>query len=232
MRDRLIMECGFPSELLVSIPTGIDFEAFQPVRRRLDVRTELGIPLQSFVVLMVGIVRSVKRHDLALATFAKFQASWHDARLVIVGDGPKLLECQKLANELGIQPHVSFLGFRNDVADLMNAADVLLLTSQSEGVPQAITQALGLGLPVVATDVGGVPELIKNEKTGLLAPAGDRNGLSNALARIANDRTLGRELGRRGQTYVHRCLDVDRMCSATELLYRQMCKAGKKLGQS
>lgn len=221
MRDRLINDCGFSPEQLVSIPTGIDFDAFHPMRRREEVRVELGATRETFLVLMVGIVRSVKGHDLALKAFAEFRAIWPDACLVIAGDGPKLSESLVLAEKLGIAQNVAFLGFRDDIADLMNAADVLLLSSRSEGIPQAVTQAMGTGLPVVATAVGGVPELISDGMTGILVPPNDAESMSIGLMRVADERRWANGLGRRAKAFVRGRYSLARMCDATEQLYQE-----------
>ena len=162
MRRQLIEIGGFPEDQLVSIATGIDFESFRPQLARKLVRERLGIPETDFVILMVGIIRTVKRHEIALRSLP---ASPQLARPVGVGGrGPIRVEVEQLARDLGILERVQFLGFRSDVADLMGASDLLLLTSV-RGRP-AVTQALGLGLPVVATRVGGVPELVEHEQSG------------------------------------------------------------------
>lgn len=219
MRTHLVEGCGFPPEQIISIPTGIDFTRFSPTRTRQEVRLELGIAPGDFLVLMVGIIRSVKRHALALQAFQQMLKQYPAAHMVLAGDGPMRQEMEQLADTLGIAERVHFLGHRKDAPDLMAAADVLLLTSRSEGVPQAVTQALGLGTPVVATSVGGVPELIRHEETGLLVPPENPQAVTDALLRIAADPGLAARLGAAGREHVLAQFSLDAMLDKTEALF-------------
>ncbi len=227
MRNHLVDGCGFPAKQITSIPTGIDFATFAPTRSRQEMRQSLGITPVDFVVLMVGIIRSVKRHVIALRAFQSLLDKHPAARLLLAGDGPMQKEMEQLARTLGIHERVRFLGHRDDVPDLMTAADVLLLTSRSEGVPQAVTQALGLGLPVVATAVGGVPELVMHEQTGLLIPPEDPQATTDALLRIAEDRQLAARLGVAGQKHAIANFSLTAMLDKTEaLFYSQLAAKG------
>lgn len=222
MRRFLVDECGFPESQVVSIPTGIDFEAFVPRRNRDAMRAELGIGTGEMVILMVGIIRGVKRHAIALEACARIASEFPGARLVLAGDGPMRPDMEALAGSLGISERVLFLGHREDVADLMGAADVLLLTSRSEGVPQAVAQAMGLGLPVVATSVGGVPELIEHEKTGLLVPPEDPQAVAQALTRILRDPDSARRLGAAARAHARAEFSLKGMLDKTEALFRAL----------
>ena len=222
MRRQLIEVSGFPAGQVFNIPTGIDFDRFQPQRSRAAVRAELGLTDQHYAIVMVGVLRGVKRHVIGIRAFAKLQASLPHARLLLVGDGPLEANCKALVTELGLSSAVTFLGYRSDVADLMIAADAALLTSSSEGVPQAVTQGLGLALPTVATEVGGVPELIIHEQTGLLVPAEDIDAVAAALLRLAHDPALATQLGLAGQLHVQRNFSIESMLDRTETLYGQV----------
>lgn len=225
MRELLVRECRFPEAQVVSIPTGVDFSRFAPARGREAVRRELALPEDAFVILMVGVIRAVKRHEVALRAVQSLARRIENARLVIAGDGPMSGDMQRLARELGIAGGVSFLGHRDDVADLMGAADCLLLTSRSEGVPQAVTQALGLGLPVVATAVGGVPELVGHESGGLLVPPEDPEAAAAAIERLARDPELARKLARRGREHVLARYSLEAMLERTEREYAALLEA-------
>ena len=218
MRRQLIEHHGFPSRQVVSIPTGIDFAAFAPKRTRVETRRALGIADDAFLILMVGVIRGVKRHALAVQALHRLIPQLERARLVLAGDGPMRPDTKRLARELGIADKVYFLGQRDDVADLMGAADALLLTSRSEGVPQAVTQALGLGLPVIATAVGGVPELIEHQRTGLRVPPEDVEAITAALMRIARDPAGASRLGAQGREHVLAHFSLEAMLDKTEAL--------------
>lgn len=222
MRDRLHHENGFPAAQLCSIPTGIDFGSFVARRERALTRQALGLAESRFVVLMVAVLRSVKGHDIALHAFARFLAEVPDACLLLAGDGPLRQVMGELADQLGIGAAVRFLDHRDDIPDLLAAADCLLLTSRSEGIPQAVTQALGLGLPVVASAVGGVPELVIDGQTGLLVPAGDPSATAQALARLAADPALRQRLGAAGRQHARAHYSLGAMLDQSEALFAQV----------
>lgn len=224
MRSHLVEDCGFPAEDVVSIPTGVPFDRFVAQKDRATVRKEIGVDEDAFLVLMVGIIRGVKRHEVALRAIKQVLADAPASCLVLAGEGPMRRDMEELARSLAISDHVYFLGQRNDVADLMNAADVLLLTSRSEGVPQAVTQALGLGVPVVATAVGGVPELVVDGEGGLLVPPENIDQTAAALVRIARDGPAARAMGKKGQARVHRWFSLDAMLADTEALYQTLLR--------
>jgi glycosyltransferase involved in cell wall biosynthesis len=222
MRNNLVSNCGFPEERVISIPTGIDFSEFRPRLERGHIRSQLGIGAHEWMILMVGVLRSVKGHDMALHAFAELLPALPNARLVLAGGGPLAKEIGKLADKLGIAAQVRFLGERGDIPDLLSAADAFLLTSRSEGVPQAVTQALGLGLPVVATSVGGVPELVIHEHTGLLVPPGNPQEVANALLRLASFPELAGRLGNAGRNHVVARFSLEAMLDETERLYQRL----------
>lgn len=228
MRQQLEDDCGFAPDKLASIPTGVDFEQFAPKKTRAAVRAELGFGDSEWLILMVGVIRGVKRHDVALKAFARLYSQHPQARLVLAGEGPMRSDMEQLAAELGITAAVCFLGHRDDVPDLMAAADCSLLTSRSEGVPQVVTQALGLGLPTVATAVGGVPELVIDGKTGLLAPSGDDAAVAAALARLIEAPALAQTLGQAARAHARSRYSLAFMLDATENLYARILAEGKR----
>jgi glycosyltransferase involved in cell wall biosynthesis len=227
MRTQLQQECGFEPERLASIPTGVDFEQFAPNKTREQMRAELGYGVAEWLILMVGVIREVKRHDVALQAFARVYQKHPQARLLLAGDGPKRGDTEALAKELGIADAVRFLGHRNDVPDLMAASDCSLLTSRSEGVPQAVTQALGLGLPTVATAVGGVPELVIDGQTGLLAPSGDDAALAAALNRLIEQPALAKTLSDAARAHARGQYSLNAMLDATEALYARVLESAR-----
>ena len=228
MRRKLVNDCNFPADEMVSIPTGIDFTKFTSRSKETGLRQDLGLAENAFVVLIVGVIRSVKRHEVALRAMALLLTKCPDAQLVVAGDGPMRMNMEKLAAELRITHHIHFLGHRSDIPDLMAMADVLLLTSRSEGVPQAVTQALGMRLPVVATDVGGVGELIENEHSGLLIPPEDPAAAATALARLEQDKELALRLGEAGWEHVNHHYSLNTMLDKTEALLAELLQLKRK----
>lgn len=222
MRRNLIEAHGFPPAQLASIPTGIDFSRFAPTKARAAMRAELGVAPSCFVVLMVAVIRGVKRHEVAIRAFAELLQQQPDALLLLAGEGPMQVDMERLSAELGIAAQVRFLGQRSDIPDLLQAADAVLLTSRSEGVPQAITQALGLGKPVVATAVGGVPELVLDGETGLLVPSERPDLTAQALLRLVREPDLAARLSQGAEAHARQHYSLEAMLEATERVYAEI----------
>ena len=225
MRTMLVKECGFPADKVINIPTGIDFASFVSRFSRHEMRSTLQIDDDAFVVLTVAVIRGVKRHDVALRAFKILLATFPNSRYLIAGEGPMRSDMERLASELGIDDAVRFLGHRTDVADLIRAADVMLLTSRSEAQSQALTQSIGLGLPAVATAVGGVPEVILHEKTGLLVPPDDPERTASALLRIAQNPAFAATLSAQGKMHAQQHYSLEVMLDRSEAVYRQLLAA-------
>jgi glycosyltransferase involved in cell wall biosynthesis len=176
---------GIPAERLRPVHNGIDQERFRRIEgRREAVRERLQIPAETPVVLFVGNLLPIKNPVLLLQAHAALR---DDALLLLVGGGPMDAELRKLAEELGTARRVRFIGRckPDEVADLMRAADVLCLPSWNEGVPNVILEAFGCGLPVVASQVGGIAEVHPEKPPfGLLVKVGEREALRAALETV------------------------------------------------
>lgn len=219
VRGMLIEQYHFPAMQLVSIPTGIDFTQFIPTDTRDNLRRKWQIATDEWVVVMVGVIRSVKRHEVALRAFAKVIQSWPKARLLLLGEGPLRNDMEALALTLNLQTHVQFLGHREDIPDFLALADCALLTSRSEGLPQALSQAAGMGLPIVATNVGGISEVVIDEQTGLLSAAEDIEAIAANMLRLAKNPRWANAMGSRGKEHALAHLSLHTMLDKTEQLY-------------
>ena len=183
-----------PKTKIAVAPNGIDIAQFRDPAARTDVRRELGIPQSAPVIGALGRLTEIKRHDLLIRAFARLKLRSPDARLLLVGDGPRRSELEQLAAELLPPDCVHFLGYQSAPGRCLQAMDVLAMSSRSEGMPLAVLEAWAAGVPVAASRVGGVPELIADELTGLLTEFGDVEGLANALERLLSDRTLAQRI--------------------------------------
>lgn len=163
-------------------------------------RAELRLELGEFLWLAVGRIESPKDYPGLIRAFAQVEVAV-PSRLLIAGDGPLRAEIQELIERLSLGDRVKLLGFRNDVAALLHAADGLVLSSAHEGLPNAVMEALGAGKPVVATDVGGVRELVEDGSSGIIVPPGDPAKLAEGLERLmsltAEERSAMGRVGRR-----------------------------------
>jgi glycosyltransferase involved in cell wall biosynthesis len=163
-------------------------------------------------VLFVGRLAAVKGVSLLLEAFARIRAAYPDARLTLVGDGPERAALQAQAAALGLSETAHFAGYRSqeEVAALLSEADMLVLPSFAEGLPVVLMEALASRIPVIATPIAGVSELVRDGETGLLVPPGDVKGLATALDRLLSDPELCRRLGEAGRAAVLERHDVAR----------------------
>ena len=218
IRRHLIDAMGAAPERVEAIPTGVDPARFDPARYpdRTAVRRATGLPERGRLLGIVATLRTWKGHQDLLTAFESLQARASDLHLVIVGDGPQRprIEARKAIMDGGERVHL--LGRRDDVPALLAALDLFALPSRcNEGVPQAIVQAMAMGLPIVTTDAGSIPEAIRHEHNGLIAAKGNADALAAGLSRILDDADLARRLGRnaRADALAHHTLEatLDRM---------------------
>jgi glycosyltransferase involved in cell wall biosynthesis len=199
VRQALIANEGLPPKRVAVVYNGVDLTRFDPrAPLREVVRRELGLAEAEFAVFQVARLDYLKDHGTALRMMAQLEAG-ERVRLVLIGDGPERGEIESLRNELHLHGRVTLVGLRTDVPRLLQAADAVLLTSLSEGIPLTLIEAMGAALPVLATRVGGVEEVVIDETTGLLATAKHPVELVAQLRRLSSDRRWSRELGANGR---------------------------------
>ena len=198
--------------------TTIDTQLFRPPKKKGGLRERLGIPPKSFVAIYVGFLsRSKGVADLAQA-WRSVAGELPRSLLVVVGDGPLSGKLAKLGRRVllcGRRPHA-------EVALWMQASDVLVLPSYSEGLPAVVVEAMACELPVVATSVGGIPEAIVQGKTGLLLPAGDRCELTSSILTLAQNENLRRRMGKAGRRRIQTLFRWDAYVSHTSELYHSL----------
>jgi glycosyltransferase involved in cell wall biosynthesis len=170
-------------------------------------------------VALIGRLVPVKDHALLLAALAALPAD-ERPQVFLVGDGPLRAELEAAATARGVADRVIFTGHVDDLAPLYQSLDLLVLCSASEGSPMVVLEAMSYGLPVLATAVGGVPDLVRDGETGLLCPAGDGRALAAALARLLADDNLRRRLGAAGFARARRDFDADAWACHHVALYR------------
>ncbi|MCS6923443.1 MAG: glycosyltransferase [Fimbriimonadales bacterium] len=206
------------------IPNGIPlWEYRQDAERRPQWRHQEHIPSDATVVVCVASLRPAKNHPMLLKAFARIAHKRDVYLLVAGGEHPASREhaqaVKRLASDLGITDRVRFLGTRTDVPAILNASDIFVLASHYEGNPLSVMEAMAAGLPPVCTAVGGVPELIQHERTGLLVPPEDEVALAEALDRLIADAPLRRQLGAAAREYACAHFDVKTMVRAYEQFY-------------
>jgi sugar transferase (PEP-CTERM/EpsH1 system associated) len=195
-----------PSRLRV-IRNGVDLTAFQPVRNYAALRRELSIPEHAFVVGSAGRLAPEKDLPTLVRSVAEARARREDIFLAFVGDGVERQALETLVSTLGLTEHVRFLGWRRDVARVMSALDLFVLSSLNEGLPLAVLEAMALAVPVASTPVGELPLVIDDGVSGRLFPVGDSAALARVILELAGDDPRRRALGAGGRAVVERQYD-------------------------
>jgi glycosyltransferase involved in cell wall biosynthesis len=227
VRDDLVALGVAPRERFVVIRLGIELdERVAPDHKgRGESRRYLGIPGDRFAVGWIGRMTAVKRTDDVLVAFRRLRDSGVDAVLCMVGDGPDRLQLEQRAHELGVARDTVFLGYQENVAQFYAAFDALVLPSVNEGTPVSVIEALAAELPVVATRVGGVPDVVRDGEDGFLVEAGATADLADRLAQLARDPALRARMGKRGRDHVLPRYAVDRLVEDVDELYRSLLSA-------
>lgn len=209
LKQHMILE-GFPAARVNVLYNGIHPGERPSAMQRHSSRAVLGIPEDAFVIGTAGRLDPVKSLQILLQAHAILAARHDNVRAVIVGDGPERAALEQLATELGIADSVSFAGYRSDVRFLMSAFDVYVNTSAYEGVSLTILEAMAAALPVVATRVGGNPEVVIDHETGRLVPCRAAS-IADAVAGLVHDPRRRRAMGDAGRFRVKRHFSIARM---------------------
>jgi glycosyltransferase involved in cell wall biosynthesis len=220
---RFITEGIVPRRLLRVIPNGVDTELFGsvPGSARESLRRSVGLE-REFVWLAVGRFEVAKDYPNMLRGFAKVRERYPRTILLLVGRGALQAETEALAQALGLESGVRFLGVRDDVPELMSAADGYVMSSAWEGMPIVLLEASAAGLPVVATRVGGNHEVVRDEETGFLVPPGDSDALGLAMVRLMESpEAQRRSMGERAREHVRIHYGLSRIVDQWEELYRE-----------
>jgi len=215
-----------PDRKLRVIHNGIDVAKFQSVTDdAAATRASLGIPADAPLIGTVGRLSEVKRQDVLIRAFARVRQTVPTAHLVLVGDGPLLKELQSLAAALDVADAVHFAGYQPHSGPFLRAMDVFALTSRSEGMPQAVLEASVMGLPVVASRVGGLPEVIEECVTGVMFPSGDDAALATALCDLLANPARRQALGAAARARVETKFSVARMANDYHRDFLQLLEA-------
>jgi L-malate glycosyltransferase len=215
-------ESGYEMGTVIPIHNGVDLRRVRPTRGRRAVRQDLGIGPDRPIIGTVGRLSPVKGHaDLLRAARLILQAE-PAVRFLIVGDGPLRGELAGLARQLQIDHACTFVGARSDVYDLVGAMDVFVLPSLDEGIPMALLEAMALGKPVVATAVGGVPEVVADHTTGVLVPPRDAQALSEACLELVREPRWAETIGARARHLVEEAFSHEQSSRELVEVYRAL----------
>ncbi|MGE0826592.1 MAG: glycosyltransferase family 4 protein [Candidatus Binatia bacterium] len=214
---------GIPAERIHLIPSGVDITRLTPdPQLRARQRAVHSITGDEILVLVVGALVDRKDHHTLLQAAHSLQDSGAHFRYFICGDGPLRPSLESEVRVLGLTTSIHFLGFCPDIVPYLAAADIFVHVPLWEGLGIAVIEALAAGLPVVASRVGGIPELIDGRTTGLLVPPQDAKATADALARLAQNHSWAKALGQKGQAFVRAHYDIAVMAQTNEALYYKL----------
>lgn len=215
-----LLELGFPSSKLSVVGNPLSDTAESSTTSRKDMRTELSIPPHEWVWAHVANLRPVKDQRTLLRGFAESLRHAPDQTLLLIGDGPERPALEALATELGLGIKLKFCGFREDVASYLGTSDGFILSSLSEALPMSLLEAAQSGLVLIASSVGGIPEVIRDGETGFLFPAGDSNALGALMTKVVSAPNEARESANRARREVLEKFSLDRVLNQYLALYQ------------
>jgi glycosyltransferase involved in cell wall biosynthesis len=213
---------GVPREKIRVVRIGVP----EPARgESAGMREKLGISKEDFLCVMIGSLEERKGHARAFDALAALPAS---VKLLIAGVGEEERALRAKAASLGLERRVHFLGYRADVDAILSECDALVLTSTLEATPYVIIEAMASGLPVVASNVYGIPEIVRDGETGILVDPGARDEIVRAISVLARDRDRGARMGRAARKRYEEMFRIDRCVEETQAIYRDLLRTDSK----
>jgi glycosyltransferase involved in cell wall biosynthesis len=222
VRSFLIRHEGMDPGRVVTLPNGVDARIFAPANEgeRAGSKAAFGIPDGAVVIGGVGRLVPQKNFSLFLDVAARMTSRYPQVHFVVAGTGQQEEELKAKAFTLGLGDHVRFLGHVTDRVSLYHALDVLLMTSDFEGTPMTLLEAMSCGLSVVASSVDGIAEVCKNERDALLVPAREAQGFVSALGRVLGEEGLARKLGGNARSTILEGYEIRGLVRRIEALYQ------------
>ena len=224
LKDFLIDEVGIrPGKIMINY-NGVDIKDHELGIDPLKKRQELGLDGGRLVIGIVARLVPVKDHKTLFLSAKMVFESVPEGVLLVIGDGPLRGDLEDFSQKLGISEKIKFLGLRKDVAELMTICDLFVLSSLSEGTSLTLLEAMATGKPVVATNVGGNPELVEDGVTGLLVPPKNPEKLAEAIIEVLNDKGKRETMGKAGRNRVATHFSIEKMVEGYENLYFDLAR--------
>jgi len=202
VKQSLIAREKIPTECIEVIPNAVDMSSFDIGDADDTLKESIGITGRYPLLVTVARLDEVKGHTVLISALRLFKKKFPRFISVFIGDGPLRRRLEKEVKDAGLEEHIIFLGFRQDIAKLLPFFDIFVLPSLSEGLPNSVLEAMASGLPVVASAVGGIPEAVTDGYNGRTVPPSDPDSLAEALSGVAGDRKVCMEMGRRGKAVI------------------------------
>jgi glycosyltransferase involved in cell wall biosynthesis len=223
---KVLVEGGVDPENVEVISSGIDFSSFEEDSSALTskdyLHREFSFAVDDYLVGIVAHLADHKGHQYLIRATKILKQQSPKIKTIIVGEGPLSMELDRQAKELDVEDIIFFLGFRKDIPKILSSLDLFVLSSHLEGMGSSILDAMASRLPVVATKVGGIPEVVIHGETGLLVPPRNPSALARAILMLYSDKTLASRLGQKGYELVHRKFSAEAMADKVVRLYEKV----------
>jgi glycosyltransferase involved in cell wall biosynthesis len=210
-----------------TIYNGIDFSDFCNTEKRAEIRQKLNLDSLDVMLLSTGNLTEVKGHTYLISAVARLIEKGLRVKCFIAGQGMLENNLSAQIKKMGLSNSVKLLGYRNDVADLLNACDLFCMPSLNEALGYSLIEAMAVGKPVVASDVGGIPEVISHGKEGLLVKPKDAKALSDTIERFLSDPSLMNQFGRNAMQKVKSRFSIGRMQETSKKLFEKVMNENK-----
>jgi glycosyltransferase involved in cell wall biosynthesis len=220
VKDHYVAQVGADADRIEVIYNAVDWAQLQTTMARDEFRTSIGVPLDAPAAGIIARLTEQKAHRVLFEAMTNTELS--ALHLIVVGDGELRGDLQSRAVSLGIAGRVHFLGARRDLGNILAASDIFAMPSYWEGLPLSMVLAMGAGLPVVASRVAGIPEVVNDGVNGLLVDAGDSTQLARALGTLVNDGELRSRLGAAARTFVLPRFGIDGYVASIAALYDRL----------
>jgi glycosyltransferase involved in cell wall biosynthesis len=222
-RRELIERDGLAADRVAAFPIGLDVQYFRPGAPDRDLRQELGLPKGHLLVGLISYLRTYKGHEYFIEAARSIAAKRDDVTFIIVGEGPEEQPIRRLIEQLGLTGRIRMLGFREDLLNVFRSLDVFAIPSvEGDTIPQVLMQALAIGIPVVSTTVGSIPDVVIEGETGYVVPPRDANALAGRIAMLLDDAGLRARMGVRGRSLVEDTYSIDKMLDRMEAVYQRL----------
>jgi glycosyltransferase involved in cell wall biosynthesis len=222
VKEHAIRNSKIPPDKIITIYNGVrpwgDRTAVDPGA----MRRALGIAPSDRVVMVIGRLRKEKGHSFLIDGINEVRKRIPEVKLIIAGDGEEEEKLKAQVKRLSLSDTVVFAGLRRDIPELLTIAELVVLPSLWEGMPNCLLEAMNTGKPVVATTVGGIPEVVQNGETGILVPPRDSHALTEAIMRIFSQREEAHAMGMKGRKRVEQLFPLKKTLEATEVVYQEM----------
>jgi glycosyltransferase involved in cell wall biosynthesis len=225
-RRGLIERDGLAPDKVAAFPIGIDVGRFKPGRPDHDLRQEFRLAPGHRLVGLISYLRSYKGHEYFIEAAARVLPRAKDVTFLIVGEGPEEARLRERIAAAGLSSSVRMLGFRDDLLNVFRSLDLFVIPSvEGDTIPQVLMQALAMGLPVVSTTVGSIPDVVQDGRTGFVVPPRNPGVLAERILALLDDPALRSEMGRRGRALVEQEYSLSRMLDRLEDVYAKVARA-------